>query len=239
MTHPIRTVVVDDHPVVVAGARALMEASDDIICVGEANNGADALELIGRTEPDVSILDVSLPDVNGLALTEQIIKRGYSAHVVIMTLYHDRTYVQQALQVGAKGFVQKCSAGQNLLLAIRSVMLGGLFFDPPTASEMTAAQIEPSTALARSTGSLGLTAREQDVLRMVALGYSNKEIAARVNISIKSIETYKARATEKLKLHSRAQIVHFAVTHGWMNIADPADRMPPPRPPLAVARAEL
>lgn len=219
MTSPIRTVIVDDHPVVVAGARALIETSNDIICVGDASNGADALELIGKTEPDVSILDVSLPDINGLVLTEQIIKRGYTKHVVIMTLYHDRTYVQQALQVGAKGFVQKCSAGQNLLLAIRSVMLGGLFFDPPTASEMTATPAEQNPTIARTVGALGLTAREQDVLRMVALGYSNKEIAARANISIKSIETYKARATEKLKLHSRAQIVHFAVTHGWMNIS--------------------
>jgi len=218
MTAPIRTVIVDDHPVVLAGARALIEASEDIVCVGEASNGADALEVIGRTKPDVSVLDVSLPDINGLVLTEQILKQGHSAHVVIMTLYHDRTYVQQALQVGAKGFVQKCSAGQNLLLAIRSVMLGGLFFDPPTASEMTATPAEPSTAVTKSVGALGLTAREQDVLRMVALGYSNKEIAARANISIKSIETYKARATEKLKLHSRAQIVHFAVTHGWMNV---------------------
>ncbi|BCP53925.1 DNA-binding response regulator [Kaistia sp. 32K] len=218
MSYPIRTVIVDDHPVVVAGAKALIETSQDIICVGEANNGADALELIGRTAPDVSVLDVSLPDMNGLVLTEQIIKRGYSAHVVIMTLYHERSYVQQALQVGAKGFVQKCSAGQNLLLAIRSVMLGGLFFDPPTASEMTAAPAEQNAAITKSVGALGLTAREQDVLRMVALGYSNKEIAARANISIKSIETYKARATEKLKLHSRAQIVHFAVTHGWMNV---------------------
>lgn len=218
MTAPIRTVIVDDHPVVLAGARALIEASEDIVCVGEASNGADALEVIGRTKPDVSVLDVSLPDINGLVLTEQILKQGHSAHVVIMTLYHDRTYVQQALQVGAKGFVQKCSAGQNLLLAIRSVMLGGLFFDPPTASEMTATPAEPSTTVTKSVGALGLTAREQDVLRMVALGYSNKEIAARANISIKSIETYKARATEKLKLHSRAQIVHFAVTHGWMNV---------------------
>jgi DNA-binding NarL/FixJ family response regulator len=218
MTEPIRTVIVDDHPVVLAGAKALIAASGDIECVGEASNGADALEIIGRTRPDVAVLDVSLPDINGLVLTEQILKQGHSSHVVIMTLYHDRSYVQQALQVGAKGFVQKCSAGQNLLLAIRSVMLGGLFFDPPTASEMTAAPAEPSSTVARSVGALGLTAREQDVLRMVALGYSNKEIAARANISIKSIETYKARATEKLKLHSRAQIVHFAVTHGWMNV---------------------
>ncbi|QRM56090.1 response regulator transcription factor [Sinorhizobium sp. BG8] len=217
MTEPIRTVIVDDHPLVVAGARALMDACTDIVCVGEANNATDALAVIEDTRPDVAIVDVSLPDINGLILAEQVIRRGLVAHVVIMTLYHDRSYVQQALQTGAKGFVQKCSAGENLLLAVRSVMLGGLFFDPPTAREMTAAQSGPTVSPVKSAGVLGLTAREQDVLRLVALGYSNKEIGARANISIKSIETYKARATEKLKLHSRAQIVHFALTHGWLN----------------------
>ncbi|WP_137392187.1 response regulator [Rhodoligotrophos defluvii] len=215
MTSQIRTVIVDDHPVVVAGARTLLEACKDIVCVGEANTGADALELIAGTSPDVAILDVSLPDMNGLALTEQIVARGSDTHVVIMTLYHDRSYIQRALQAGAKGFVQKCSSGQNLVLAVRSVMLGALFFDPPSATEMTAAQ-DHNQPLTKSPATHGLTAREQDVLRMVALGYSNKEIAARANISIKSIETYKARATDKLKLHSRAQIVRFAINQGWM-----------------------
>ncbi|MGF7163603.1 DNA-binding NarL/FixJ family response regulator [Rhodoligotrophos appendicifer] len=215
MSAPIRTIIVDDHPVVLAGARALLESSDDIVCVGEASNGTDALALIEATKPDVAILDVSLPDINGLVLTEQILHRHSNVHVVIMTLHHDRSYVQRALQSGAKGFVQKCSAGQNLLLAVRTVTLGGLFFDPPTALEMTSPG-DAHAALAKSVDPLGLTAREQDVLRMVALGFSNKEIAARANISIKSIETYKARATEKLRLHSRAQIVRFAITHGWM-----------------------
>ncbi|MCA1406414.1 response regulator transcription factor [Ensifer sp. IC3342] len=218
MTSPIRTVIVDDHPIIVAGVRALIDTCDDIVCVGEANTGADALTVISERAPDVSVLDVSLPDMNGLALAEKIIASGYSGRIVIMTQYHDRSYVQQALQAGAKGFVQKCSAGQNLLLAIRSVMLGGLFFDPPTAREMTAPPTEPHAIRSTSADASGLTARERDVLRLVALGYSNKEIGARANISVKSIETYKARATEKLNLHSRAQIVHFALTHGWMSV---------------------
>ncbi len=223
-TTPIRVIVVDDHPVVVAGARALIEQSDDIVCVGVANTGADAVSLIEQTDPDVTILDVSLPDANGLALAKQIISDGYRGHIVMMTLHDERTFVQQALQVGVKGFVQKRSADQNLLVAIRSAMLGGLFLDPPTAQEMTTSSPSPSSenngALPSTLGALGLTEREEYVLRMVALGYANKEIAARANISIKSVETYKARATEKLDLHSRAQIVRFAVEHGWMNTTD-------------------
>ena len=218
---PIRVVVVDDHPVVVAGARALIEASDDIICVGDANTGVNALQLIEETDPDVVVLDVSLPDMDGLALAKQCVSQGCRAHIVMMTLYEDRTYAQQALQIGARGFVQKRSASQNLLLAIRTAMLGGLFLDPPTANEMaTAPAVKPSAAVATSNGGAELTKRELEVLRLVALGYSNKEIAWRAAVSVKSIETYKARATEKLNLHSRAQIVQYAVAHGWMNIID-------------------
>ncbi|WFU51048.1 response regulator transcription factor [Sinorhizobium terangae] len=215
MKPPIRTVIVDDHPLVIAGARALIETSGDILCVGEARTGAEAMIQISQAKPDVAVLDVSLPDISGLELAAKVIANGHAAHVVIMTPYHDRSYVQQALQVGAKGFVQKCSAAENLLLAIRSVMLGGLFFDSLTAREVANSPAERSPA---AMGALGLTAREQAVLRLVALGYSNKEIGAHANISVKSIETYKARATEKLNLRSRAQIVHFALTHGWMSV---------------------
>lgn len=216
--NPIRTVLVDDHPVVVAGARALIEASDDIVCVGEAYNGADALARIEETAPDVVVLDVQLPDMSGLVLTEQLIAKGYRGHIVIMTLFEDRSYVELALQAGAKGFVQKRSGGQNLLLAIRSATVGGLYLDPPTACQMLTPP-EPEAAHRMSGGGSELTTREEEVLRLIALGYSNKEIAYRVAVSVKSVETYKARATEKLKLHSRAQIVHFAVTHGWMTAA--------------------
>ncbi|MCT7376937.1 response regulator [Chelativorans salis] len=216
-TESIRTFLVDDHPVVLAGVRALIEASPDIVSVGEASTGKEAAALIEEIEPDVIILDVSLPDINGLVLAEQLLRNGCRSHIVMMTLYEERTYVQQALRVGVKGFVQKRSAGQNLLLAIRSAMLGGLFLDPPTTCEMTSST-EHNPALSKLGNNLGLTAREQEVLRMVALGFSNKEIAWHTKVSVKSIETYKARAAEKLKLHSRAQIVRFAITHGWMNI---------------------
>lgn len=218
MTAPIRTVIVDDHPLVVAGARAMIETTSDILCVGEAGTGADALTLIKETCPDVSVIDISLPDMSGLSLAEEILNQRLSAYVVMMTLYRERTYVQQALQIGIKGFIQKCSAPEHLLLAVRSVTLGGLYLDPPTAREMTRTATRPSPRTAKVTGVPALTRREQDVLRLVALGYSNKEIGARTNVSIKSIETYKARATEKLQLHTRAQIVHFALTHGWMSV---------------------
>jgi DNA-binding NarL/FixJ family response regulator len=217
MTTPIRTVIVDDHPLVIVGARATIAATNDIVCVGAAATGADALALIRETSPDVSVIDISLPDMSGLSLAEEILKQKLSTYVVVMTLYQERTYAQQALQIGVKGFIQKCSAPEHLLLAVRSVTLGGLYLDPPTAQELTRAAPGVGSRAMRAAGVPGLTRREQDVLRLVALGYSNKEIGARTNVSVKSIETYKARATEKLQLHTRAQIVHFALTHGWMS----------------------
>src|SRR5262245_55981854 len=106
MKNPIRTFLVDDHPVVVAGARALIEASDDIICVGEAFNGVDALAKIEEAAPDVVVLDVMLPDISGLVLADQLIERGFRGHIVVMTFFDKHSYLEQALQVGAKGFVQ-------------------------------------------------------------------------------------------------------------------------------------
>ena len=212
---PIRTFIVDDHPIVVAGVRALIEGSKDIVFVGEAFTGAEALATIEETGPDVVVLDLLLPDMSGLVVAEQLIEKGFRGHIVVMTLYETRSYVEQALQAGVKGFVQKRSVGLNLLLAIRSAMLGGSYFDSPTASEILT-KPEPEVAYRGSAGGPEITKREEQVLRLIALGHSNKEIAYRVVCSVKSVETYKARAIEKLNLRSRAQIVHFAVTNGWL-----------------------
>lgn len=210
----IRVVIIDDHPLVIAGARSLIEAAPDIECVGVANTGSAGLKLVEETDPDVIVLDVSLPDANGLMIAQQIAESGGRGHIVMMTLFKDRTYVEQAIQAGAKGVVQKRSGEQNLLLAIRTAMLGGLYLDPATARDMSAPVDEPKADPAPEDE---LTNREREVLRMVALGFSNKEIAHKASVSVKSVETYKARATEKLKLYSRAQIVNFAMKKGWLN----------------------
>lgn len=213
--HPIRVFLVDDHPVVVAGARALIEAADDMICIGEAHTGADAHAKIEEIAPDIVVLEVLLPDMDGLDLARRLLEKGFLGNVVIMTHCEDRCYVEQALQVGAKGYMQKRSVGQNLLLAIRTAMHGGLFLDPPTASAMLLPP-EPGALHRNPAEELGLTAREEEALRLVALGHGNKEIAYRMAVSVKSVETFKMRATQKLNLRSRAEIVQFAITRGWL-----------------------
>ena len=214
-TKRIRVVIIDDHPLVIAGVRSLIGAAPDIECVGVANTGAAGLKLVEETDPDVIVLDVSLPDANGLMIAKEIAESGRRGHIVMMTLFKDRTYVEQAIQAGAKGVVQKRSGEQNLLLAIRTAMLGGLYLDPATARDMSAAVVDEPKADPAPENEL--TNREREVLRMVALGFSNKEIAHKASVSVKSVETYKARATEKLKLYSRAQIVNFAMKKGWLN----------------------
>lgn len=217
MMGPIRVVVVDDHPVVVAGARALMDTADDLLCVGDAGTGAAALKLIAESAPDVAVLDVTLPDVSGFQLASRVLQQNPETKIVMMTLLEDSTYAQQALQIGASGFIQKRSASQNFLQAVRSAAMGGIYLDPPSARSVGARSTAEEAADRASAASL--TAREQDVLRMVALGYANKEIAWQLQVSIKSVETYKARATEKLELSSRAQIVRYGIMNGWFDLA--------------------
>ena len=213
-TKPISVVVIDDHPLVIAGVRSLIEAEPDLECVGVATTGAAGLKLVEETDPDVIVLDVSLPDTNGLMIAKQIAESGRRGHIVMMTLLEGRTYIEQAIQAGAKGIVQKRSGEQHLLLAIRTAMLGGLYLDPATARDMSAPEMDECRV---DPAPKDLTNRESEVLRMVAFGFSNKEVAHKVSVSVKSVETYKARAKEKLKLYSRAQIVNFALNSGWFN----------------------
>jgi DNA-binding NarL/FixJ family response regulator len=207
-----RVVIIDDHPLVVAGAQALIDAASDVVCVGVANTGVDGLNLVKETDPDVIVLDVSLPDTNGIMLAKEIIDSGHRGHIVMMTLFKERSYVEQAMKLGVKGFVQKRSSEQNLLLAIRTAMLGGLYLDPATALNMSSEEAGDTGSKPDDT----LTNREKEILKMVALGFSNKEIAHKAAISVKSVETYKARALDKLNLYSRAQIVKFALDNGWL-----------------------
>jgi DNA-binding NarL/FixJ family response regulator len=207
--------LVDDHPIVRTGAQALLAAAADIDCVGEASTGAEALDLAAAVPSDVAVLDIGLPDMSGLVLAGELIRRGYGGRIVIFTENGERSSVQQALKLGARGFVQKRSTSENLVHAIRTVVRGGLFLDQPTAREITA-PLPGDTKSQGEAEALGLTAREFAVLRMVAHGLSNKEIAGRLDIGIKSVETYRSRAMDKLSLHSRAQIVNFAMTHGWL-----------------------
>lgn len=215
MSKKTRIVLADDHPITLAGLRMLVEADRNFELVGEATSGPRALEMIVAAKPDLAVLDISLPQMNGIALARQLAKECPSVGVIALTSHEDRSYLDQALDAGIRGYVLKKSAAACLLHAIRGVLVGGLYIDPSIAGE----RFQPSRRTKRSTttGAPRLTERETEVLKFVARGLTNREIATRLDLSTKSVETYRARGAAKLGVKTRSDIVRYASLRGWLS----------------------
>jgi DNA-binding NarL/FixJ family response regulator len=207
----IRVALADDHPIVLAGLKALIESTGDMRLVGAAADGQAALDVIKAETPDVAVIDVSMPKLNGFRLAQAIAGELPAVKVLVLTVHEDRAYLDQMLQCGVRGYLLKRSAAEDLLRAIRAVVEGGLYIDPAMASKLL------STANAPGASPQELSGREEAVLRLAARGFSSKEAAARLLLSIKTVETYKARGAEKLGLHSRAEIVRYGAHRGWLD----------------------
>lgn len=221
---PIRITLTDDHPLVLAGMKALLQNVQDIEIVGEATDGHAALEIIRQTTPDIAILDISLPGISGLEVARAVSTQLPQVRLLALTVHEDHAYVEPMLQAGARGYLLKRSAADELERAVRAIASGGLYLDPAIAEK---ALPSPSGAHPSADPTASeLTPRESEVLRLIAQGFSNKEIASQLNISIKTVETYKARAVEKLGLFTRADIVRYGVALGWLgNPAKVADQL--------------
>ncbi len=209
-----RIVLADDHPILLAGLRNLVLADQKVEIVGEATTGPAAYDLICSQRPDVAILDISLPELSGIAVTKRLTEERCSTRVVVLTVHEDRAYVDQALQAGVRGYVLKRSIAENLMHAIHAVIDGGIYLDPAIAAQVVAPR-SPPRAKPGTASVVPLTARESEVLRLTALGQTHKEIARRLQISAKSVETYKSRALGKVNLRTRADIVRYAAAQGW------------------------
>lgn len=216
MNEKIHLALADDHPIVLAGLRNLIESEADLVLVGESTSGQLALKLIRETLPDIAIVDISMPEINGIALARRLAQECPGVRVIMLTLYEETSFLKQALAAGAKGYVLKRSAAENLVRAIRAVKLGQIYIDPSLADDASDGNPARSDTVAKPGNSLGLTEREASVLRYSARGLTTKEIAARLELSAKTVETYKSRATEKLDLSTRADIVRFASAQGWL-----------------------
>jgi DNA-binding NarL/FixJ family response regulator len=211
-----RIILADDHPIVLSGLRNLITAQSDFELVGDASSGMAALRLVRETRPDVAVVDISMPELNGILLARRLSDEMPGVRVMVLTLHEDRAYLKQALDAGVRGYVLKRSAAENLIHAIRAVMVGGLYVDPAIANRVFDAVPQRG---ARQPGNINipdLTERETEVLKLVALGFTSKEIARRLDVGVKSVETYKARGTEKLGLKSRAELVRYAAAQGWL-----------------------
>ena len=215
MIGKIRIVLADDHPIFLSGLRSLIQAERDLELAGEASNGIAALKLIRELQPHLAVVDISMPDMNGILLSRRLSDETPAVKVLVLTLHDDRSYLKQALDAGVRGYVLKRSAAENLVQAVRAVVTGGLYVDPSIANYL----FETNPKRTAQKGTLGvqeLTEREAEVLKLVALGFTTKEIARKIDVGSKTIETYRTRGSEKLGLRTRADIVRYASAQGWL-----------------------
>jgi DNA-binding NarL/FixJ family response regulator len=218
MAEPLRVFLADDHFVVREGLKAVINAHPGMTVVGEAADGLTACEADGRLRPDVVVMDVSMPGLTGSQATERLRAECPEVKVLALTVHEDKGYIRQLLAAGAAGYMLKRAAAEELVHAIRVVAAGGVYLDPSLAGKVVGGFVRRG-AVAAGPRVEELSDREAEVARLTASGYSNKEVAARIGLSIKTVETYRARAMEKLGLRSRNDLVRYAVQRGWLQDA--------------------
>jgi DNA-binding NarL/FixJ family response regulator len=211
----IAVFLADDHAILREGLKTIIDSQSDMRCVGEASDGRAAVAGARRLLPDVIVLDVSMPELNGLQATKQIVACCPTSKVLPLTRHNEDSYVQQLLKAGASGYVLKQSSSAILLTAIRTLANGQNYLDPAVTAKVVGGYVAKGAARG-PTHPGDLSDRESEVLRLIATGYSNKEISARLNLSVKTIEVHKANAMRKLNMRGRIDIVKFAVLQGWL-----------------------
>jgi DNA-binding NarL/FixJ family response regulator len=211
----LRLLLVDDHAVVRQGLRSLLTDDGRFDVVGEASDGQEAVDAAERLAADVVVMDVSLPGLNGVQATRQLKERNAAARVVALTVHEEGGYLRSLMDAGASGYVLKRSAASELVRAITVVGEGGTYLDPALAGQLVGKVVRRKSPDALAPGP-ELSDRELEVVKLVAHGHSHKEIAAKLEISVKTVETYRYRAIDKLGLRGRADLVRYAIEQGWL-----------------------
>jgi two-component system response regulator NreC len=210
---PIRLLIADDHAVLRAGLRMLLEVHPDMAVVGEAGDGAEALRKAGELQPDIVLMDLAMPGPNSGDVIRQVLRTSPKTRVLVLTMHDDPAYLASALAAGATGYVVKKVADSELLSAIRAVHAGRTFVDLTQSLGPTSHAV-PGSVGAESERPKDLSRREREVLRLLAQGYSNQQIATQIKVSVKTVETHRTRLSEKLGLKGRAELYRFAVESG-------------------------
>ena len=207
-----RVLIADDHAIVRAGLRALLVEEAEFDLVGEAVGGYDAIELVEKTIPDVLILDLSMPDMDGISVTRKIKVQFPDLKILILTLHEDEALLKEAIKAGAAGYVLKRAAEAELISAIRTILRGDLYIDPSMVRGLLEESWHPQINQKNPTESL--TPRETEILRLIVEGYTNRQIGQELNISIRTVEGHRANISDKLGLHSRVELVRYARQRG-------------------------
>jgi DNA-binding NarL/FixJ family response regulator len=212
----LRILLADDHVTVRQGLKMLIESQGDMTVVSEASDGTAAVEQARALRPDVVVMDISMPGMNGLVATRTLKSIQPDSVIVILTRHGDDAYLQELLRAGADGYVLKQSAASELVQAIRATASRNRYLDSALTARVTAGFLARSGRKSQATG-VSLSDREAEVLRLIAAGYSNKEIAAQLELSVKTVEVHKANASRKLGLKGRIDIVKYALLQGWLS----------------------
>lgn len=209
----LRVFLVEDQTILRHSLRTLIAHEPDLEVVGEASDGEEAVRQIKPLCPDLVVMDISMPRMDGVQATIAVRRACPDAKVLALTVHEAKSQIRRVLQAGASGYIVKRSAAEELIQALRAVAVKGVYLDPIVAAKLVGKTKPP---IAAKPGSGTLSDRESEVLRLIALGYSNKEIAAQLDLSVKSVETFKARSMEKLGLLSRVDIVRYAMDCRWL-----------------------
>jgi two-component system response regulator NreC len=214
MANKARILLAEDHGTVREGIKMLVNAQPDMEVVGEAADGAAALVEAERLSPDLVVMDVSMPELNGLMATKRLRRMSPGVKILTLTRHTDDGYLQQLIKAGVNGYVLKQSAPSELITAIRAVIGGKSYLDPTLAEKVMGGYAGTIGHLGKSPNDI--TGREQEILKLIAWGYSNKEIATRLDISVKTVEAHKGNTMKKLGMTNRVDIVRYAILQGWL-----------------------
>jgi len=212
----IRIFLTDDHAVFRSGLRALLEREPDFTIAGEAGTGTETLRMLAAAETDVLLLDISMPDLSGARIAEEALKRQPGLAIVALTMHEHEHYLREMFRVGAKGYVLKKSTGTEVVQAIRAAARGDVYVDPSMAALMVSPFVGRKPG-AEARAAMQLTPREREVCGLLALGYTNTEVADSLHISARTVETHRSNIMAKLELGSRAELVRFAIEHGLLS----------------------
>jgi len=210
-----RVLIADDHAIVRAGLRALLKGEAGMELVGEASGGEEALRLVENLNPDILVLDLSMPDMDGIQVTKRVHATAPDVRILILTVHEDEALLREAIRAGAAGYILKHAAEEELISAINMVQMGDIYVHPKLVRSLLVApqKLIPTSPQPEEL----LTPRELDVLNCIVQGYTNRQIAEELSLSVRTVEGYRANMTEKLGLHSRAELVRYAREHGLLD----------------------